>query len=111
MDAAQVEYDCCKKMDRNINKVIADRVVFPEKPIEGKGKVCNRSIEFACGFGVRIKCVEKSGRMKIGYVKRGIVQDVAGIIKMPTVRQNVTVDDEAAEEEKRSKKAKLFELI
>ncbi|WLE98224.1 MAG: hypothetical protein QTN59_05175 [Candidatus Electrothrix communis] len=106
MDAAQVEYDCCKKMDKNINIVITDRVVFPEKPIQGKGKVGNRSIESPREFRVGVKGVGKRIEIEIGYMECCVVQDIARIIKMPAIMDDSAVDEQSERKKQRQVKKK-----
>nr|MDU9045038.1 hypothetical protein [Candidatus Electrothrix aestuarii] len=101
MDAAQVEHDCCEAMNENIDKMITDRVVFTKKPIQGKGKVGYWSIKSSCGLGVGVKGVGKCSWLEVRYVKRCVIKNVPGIIKMPTIMQNTTINKQS----KRTKKS------
>ncbi|MCI5123048.1 MAG: hypothetical protein D3925_00865 [Candidatus Electrothrix sp. AR5] len=79
-------------MDENISKVVSGRIVFAKKPVKGKSKISNRPVEPACCFRMGVKGFGQSIRMKIGYMKWGIMENITSIIKMPAIMQDAAVE-------------------
>ncbi|MCI5138292.1 MAG: hypothetical protein D3922_07720 [Candidatus Electrothrix sp. AR1] len=80
-------------MEQNVNEMIAERTILAEEPVESKSEVSNRPIPSACRLGVGIKGFKESRRKKIGYMKRCIVKNIAGIVEMPTIREDIVINN------------------